>query len=159
MGEEMTYKRTVPTVYFVALPGGAVKVGMSMVQRWRNFVARGAEVIALCELPDTPRGVLDGYELESHLHALLRCRMEPAFTSGEEAKAALGNGGSGWKECYRTDGKNGRAISQPYSAPVTSLMARYGTVRNGTVRHQDPGKNSFVPDAAGAVDNPETENR
>lgn len=53
-----------------------------------------------------------------------------------------------------THGKNGQAIGHAYGKPMATPMARYGTVRNGTERHQDHGANPSVPNAARAVDNP-----
>lgn len=57
--------------------------------------------------------------------------------------------------------KYGHPIGQPSCVAISHglatlmarvLMARYGTVRNGTERHQDPGMNCPVPYAAGPVD-------
>lgn len=160
MGQEMTYKRTVPTVYAVLLPGEIVKVGVSRVQRWRNFVARGAIVLELCEFPDDRAGAKAAFRVESKLKAMLSEIYPYGFASAEEARPALGIGGGGWSECFdvsSSDGPDGLAISQPYSQAIADLMARvlmarYGTVRNGTERHQDPGMNCPVPYAAGPVD-------
>ena len=49
---------------------------------------------------------------------------------------------------------NSNRMANAYGSPMATPMQRYGTVRNGTVRHQDPGENSRLSDTRTPVDNP-----
>jgi len=93
----MSYKRTVPTVYAVVFPDlHILKVGYSGGQRWRNFVARGAEVLELIEFDDTE----EAHAFEGSTHQYLRSRLGPGFRSANDAEPHLGIGGGGWGETY-----------------------------------------------------------
>lgn len=94
----MGYKRTVDTVYAVYWADDQIlKVGYSEYQRWKPFVARGAEVLSL--------RTFDTYDeasaLEQTCHSLLRHVCERAFDSRAEARPYLGGSGGGYLECYR----------------------------------------------------------
>ncbi|MBM4685617.1 hypothetical protein GS876_21030 [Rhodococcus hoagii] len=97
----MGYSRTLPTVYAVEWEHDRIiKIGYSINQRWRNFVARGARVVTLMEFDDK----VDALVFEQRAKAGLDAFCRPAFASADQAISRLGIGGGGWRECYRLPG-------------------------------------------------------
>jgi hypothetical protein len=79
--------------YVVAWPDGIVKAGYSQnPSRWRGFIARGANLLALSEI-----------KTESEYRGIIEEFGELAFDHATEAVEHLGSGSGGWTECYRID--------------------------------------------------------
>lgn len=96
------YKTTVPMVYVVGWrEAGVIKNGFSERQRWRPFVLRGAELIALYAFPHS--GV-EAVRFETFLEEKAAMLYRPAFLDKtDEARELLGGAGGGYLECYRAD--------------------------------------------------------
>ena len=96
------YKQTDPTCYIVDWPeAGVFKIGYTAKQRYRKFVLRGANVVALHAVP----GSTAAFSLECYFenYALMLCRR--AFhEKTDEARALLGPDAGGYLECHRGDG-------------------------------------------------------
>jgi hypothetical protein len=92
------YKRTAHTVYVVYWPEERLlKVGYSERQRWKPFVARGAEVLALKQFSS-----YDAASFYEHTcHKIMRQVCPRPFTSAHQARQYLGSDGGGYRECYR----------------------------------------------------------
>jgi hypothetical protein len=95
----VTKKQTVYAVHWPEI--NVFKVGISERKRWRTFVNRGANVLAIMDDFDDYIGASD-FEAACHFAAESVCR--PAFTSAREAVSYLGNHGGGYMECYRVPG-------------------------------------------------------
>lgn len=95
--EEVSYHKTRPTVYAVIFEDVRVlKVGISSGQRWRNFVARGATVLALEPFDD----IEDARVFERRNHDHLASTLERGFATADDASPYIGIGGGGWTETY-----------------------------------------------------------
>lgn len=92
------------SVYAVHWPAiNVVKVGTSerRMKRWRAFMNRGANLLALVD--EIPGGVSD-YWFEDACHLVMDETFRRAFRSAAEAVPYLGGQGGGWCECYRVAG-------------------------------------------------------
>ena len=94
----MGYKQTRPTVYVVHWPAIDVfKVGCTERQRWRMYLLRGAQLIALHEFDS----VSAAYGYEGQCHRLLESLCSPGFGSTADAEPYVGVRGDGYLECYQ----------------------------------------------------------
>lgn len=91
------------TVYFVRWPSvddedrALTKVGFTTLNRWQNWVRRGAEIQHLEHFGDI--GLAKG--TEQWCHKMLRLwRVPQAFVSELEARPVIGSYGCGFSECY-----------------------------------------------------------
>jgi hypothetical protein len=116
----MGYKRTKHTVYVVFWErDNLFKIGYSAAQRWKPFVARGAEVLALKEFPSYG----EASAFESICHRIARQVMPIAFASAGEADRFLGGGGGGYTECYQMlDAMHPHHASALLTAHATALL-------------------------------------
>jgi hypothetical protein len=115
------YKQTDPTCYIVDWPdAGVFKVGFSCNQRWRKFVLRGANVVALHSVP----GATAAFALECYFenYALMLCRR--AFDEKtDEARALLGSDAGGYLECHRGDGHKFYDLMLKHCSPSIAQIA------------------------------------
>ena len=98
----MGYGLTYPTVYVVGWrDAGVIKNGFSTRQRWRKFLLRGADLLALYEFPTGSGSAL---MFESYLENRASFLYPSAFpTRTAEAAALLGPDCAGYVECFRAD--------------------------------------------------------
>lgn len=96
------YATTEPTVYVVAWPeAGVIKNGYSERQRWRKFVLRGAEVVALYRFPSDFSAA---FQFEAYLEGKASMLYPRAFPEKcDEAARLLGPDCGGYAECFRAD--------------------------------------------------------
>jgi hypothetical protein len=89
--------RDISCCYVVRWPDGVVKVGITERQRYKSFVARGGQVVALAH----GRCIWSESEAEERGQLYLGARFPMAFRDRDEAVPSLGSRGGGWMECYR----------------------------------------------------------
>ena len=94
----MSYPMNGPNVYAIYFrSAGVMKVGHSMGERWRSWVARGAELAATYEF----EFIEDARAIERYIHESLDTYLPRAFANSGEAKALTGIAAGGWTEFYR----------------------------------------------------------
>jgi hypothetical protein len=105
----MNYKPHNPTCYVVAWESDRIiKAGYTAAQRWRKFVARGADVVLLADFPVSR----PAFALESELFEYMRGSMTYAFETLAESRPYLGSDGGGYAECFRVSDSLPDAIAQ-----------------------------------------------
>lgn len=83
-------------VYLVQWADGVTKIGFASARgRWRKFVSRGANLIALGQFQDSSAAL----EAESQIQNMLAALYPASFQARGESLSYLGDGG-GYTECY-----------------------------------------------------------
>lgn len=119
----MGYQTTDPTCYVVDWPdAGVFKIGYSAQQRWRSFVLKGANIVALHPFPQST----GAFNLETYFENCAQMLYPGAFDEKTpEAQSLLGPDCGGYLECHRGDGHEFYALMLKHcSSGIAQIVER-----------------------------------
>jgi len=111
-----------------------VKAGYTHRKRWREFVARGGELLSVTRFA-TSR---EAFAFEDDLLDFLGGVAIPAFNSASDAAEILGLSGQGYSECWRLDDESDvdAVLScRPTMTPNQTLMGIPEAMLQASVAH------------------------